>query len=287
MPRTKLVSLALGLVIGCGAARHKMARNTLPTAYDTLCAGGRFVGQMRWEESGCSMFSPTCQMLTIACPSDERVDALDINWHKNSFGTGTLLNLIAPRTGYQILDGVSRFIGTQKGFEVDRMATPASMSGQVYRFFLWSDGCEKQPHQGCELPWPTGEEVRPESKIVGVTHFYLVYDDTEPGHPKVSIEMDQFVAEFSKSSFQLLGTGEQAPPPLMFAGATGTGCGKGLPCDTPLHTPDPVESKVFEATFHHLMEYPVGSGEYRLKTDTNWGMVMKTVVYSFKPRERK
>merc|ERR1719264_1044598 len=162
----------------------------------------------------------------------------------NSFGTGTLSNLIGARTGYGILDGVSRFIGTQRGFEVDRMATPASMSGEVYRFFLWSDGCEEHPHRFCQYPWPRGEEVLPEHKIVGITHFYLVYDDTEPGHPKVSIEMHQFVAEFSESSFQLLGTGEQAPPPLMFAGATGTGCGKGLPCDKPLQTPDPNEFKV-------------------------------------------
>jgi len=251
------------------------------TAYELLC--GTRMGMRKWKENPCGMFSPTCQKLDFKCDGDSRVEELTIGWHQDTFGLGSLSNLLGQRTGWPILDSLADKIGTFMTFKISKELTPVEEAGKprVTRYFLQSFGCD-HPKDECYVPWPVYEPVRQKGLSIGITRFYLAYSEEVPGHPEARIEMSQWATRHSKSNFTLLGTGVEPPPALMFVGSTGTGCARGMPCDKPENHEVPVLFKEFEVTTHHLMEYPQGSGLYQLKSDKNWAVQEETVIHKFK-----
>jgi len=250
------------------------------TAYELLC--GTRLGVRKWIENPCGMFSPTCQKLDFKCDGDSRVEEITIGWHQDTFGLGSLSNLMGARTGWPILDSVAETVGTFRTFKISKDAEPVESDKYVTRFFLQSIGCE-DPKDECYISWPEYEPIRAEGHIVGVTRFYLAYHEEVAGHPEAHIEMGQWASNHSKSSFRLVGTGVEAPPPApVFAGSTGTGCARGDVCDSPERHESPVPFKEFKVTTHHLMEHPQGSGLYQLRNNTNRAVQEKTVVHKFK-----
>jgi len=251
------------------------------TAYELLC--GTRLGKRKWIENPCGMFSPTCQKLDFKCDGDSRVEDLAIGWHQDTLGLGSLSNLLAPRTGWPILDSLAGKIGTFMTFKIRKDLAPVEEPGKplVTRYFLQSFGCDA-PDEECYIPWPEYEPVRESGVEVGITRFYLAYSEEVPGHPEARIEMGQWGTRHSKSNFTLLGTGVEPPPTLTFAGSSGTGCAKGMLCDKPENHEVPVPFKEFEVTTYHLMEHPQGSGLYQLKSDKNWAIQEETVIHKFK-----
>jgi len=285
--------LTLGLLaIGSGASRVKRhqqdetnaatAESEVPkgSAVDILCAGGRLITMRKWADAECGRFSLSCQEVTFLCPEDDRSDTILLEWHNKNI----LSNIASP---------LAKIIGKKKQFHILRDAMPVSAEGMAYRFFLGSHGCpgESSKDSGstdCALPWPDFAPVRESEETANILRFYLLFDGTEPGKPKVSIESNSFQGKFSESTFQPLGTGVEAPPASpMFAGSTGTGCGVGLPCGEPLTTPDPVEFMQWNVTKKFVTEYPAGSGEYAVKFDTNFGEQQKTYSRSFKENHKR
>jgi hypothetical protein len=181
------------------------------------------------------------------------------------------------------LDSLAEKIGTFMTFKISKDLAPVEEPGKplVTRYFLQSFGCD-DPKDECYIPWPEYEPVRESGVEVGVTRFYLAYDETVPGHPAASIEIGQWATKHSKSNFTLLGTGVEAPPALTFAGSTGTGCAKDAPCDKPENHEVPVPFKEYKVTTYHLMEHPEGSGIYQLKSNTNHAIQEETQIHKFK-----
>jgi len=251
------------------------------TAYELLC--GTRLGVRKWIENPCGMFSPTCQKLDFKCDGDSRVAELTIGWHQDTLGLGSLSNLLAPRTGWPILDSLAEKIGTFMTFRISKDLAPVEEPGRplVTRYFLQSFGCD-DPKDECYIPWPEYEPVREDGVKVGITRFYLAYSQEVPGHPEARIEIGQWATDHSKSNFTLLGTGVESPPELMFAGSIGTGCAKDTACDKPENHEVPVPFKEFEVTTTHLMEHPEGSGLFQLKSNTNKAVQEETVIHKFK-----
>mmetsp|Transcript_44825 Transcript_44825/g.116532 ORF Transcript_44825/g.116532 Transcript_44825/m.116532 type:complete len:290 (-) Transcript_44825:186-1055(-) len=286
MAASRPSSLAAFLLLGSAVvpgvdAGLRTASSEDKTAYELLC--GTRLGMRKWIENPCGMFSPTCQKLDFKCDGDSRVAELTIGWHQDTFGLGSLTNLLAPRTGWPILDSLAEKIGTFMTFKIRKDLTPVEEPGNplVTRYFLRSFGCD-DPMEECYIPWPEYESVREDGINVGITRFYLAYSEEVPGHPEARIEMGQWATRHSKSNFTLLGTGVEPPPTLTFAGSTGTGCAKDTPCDKPENHEVPVPFKEFEVTTYHLMEHPQGSGLYQLKSDTNKAVQEETVIHKFK-----
>jgi len=253
------------------------------TAYELLC--GTRMGMRKWIENPCGIFSPGCQKLDFKCDDDPRVEELTIGWHQDTLGLGSLSNLLGQRTGWPILDSLADKIGTFMTFKIKKDFTPVEEPGKplVTRYFLQSFGCD-HPKDECYIPWPEYEPVRQKELNVGITRFYLAYSEEVPGKPEARIEMGQWATRHSKSNFTLLGTGVESPPTLMFAGSTGTGCARDMPCDKPENHEVPVLFKEFEVTTYHLMEHPQGSGIYQLKSDKNWAVQEETVFHKFNER---
>jgi hypothetical protein len=252
------------------------------TAYELLC--DTRLGMRKWIEKECGMFRPTCQKLDFKCDGDSRVEYITIGWHQDTFGLGSLSNLLAPRTGWPILDSVAETVGTFMTFKIKKDAEPVESDKYETRFFLQSVGCD-DPKDECYISWPEYEPIREKGLAVGITRFYLAYSEEVAGQPEAHIEMGQWASDHSKSSFKLLGTGVEAPPPApVFAGSNGTGCVRDDDCDEPRRSESPVPFEEFEVTTHHLMEHPEGSGLYQLKSDTNHVVQQETVIHKFKER---
>lgn len=265
-------------------ATAKSDSNEGKTAYELLCSTR--LGMRKWIQNDCGMLSPTCQKLDFKCDGDSRVDEITVGWHQDSFGLGSLSNLLPVRTGWSILDSLAEQIGTFMTFKIRKDLTPVEESGKplVSRYFLQSFGCDG-PKDECYIPWPVYEPVRRKGLAIGITRFYLVFSEEVPGQPEARIEVGQWATNHSKSSFSLLGTGVEPPPALMFAGSIGTGCAKDMPCDRPEQHQVPVPFKEFEVTTFHLAEHPKGSGLYQLKSDTNHVIQEETVIHKFKEKD--
>jgi len=301
-----VISLFLGLaaVPGIDAARAKSAYESEAqegktasnvtakseskegkAVYDILC--GAHLGVKKWIESPCGMLRPTCQKLDFKCDGDSRVEELTIGWHMDTFGLGTLANLLGHRKGWPILDSLAEKIGTFMTFKIRKDLTPVEQPGNppVTRYFLQSLGCD-DPKDECYIPWPEYGPVREEGINVGITRFYLAYSEEVPDHPEARIEVGQWATNHSQSNFTLLGTGVLPPPTLRkFAGSAGTGCARGTPCDKPERHAAPVPFREFEVTTSHVVEHPPGSGLYQLKTDKNRAVQEETVIHKFKGKE--
>jgi len=302
--------LGLAAVPGIGAARAKAAYESEAregkiasnatakseskegrTVYDILC--GAHLGTKKWIENPCGMLRPTCQKLDFKCDGDSRVEELAIGWHQDTFGLGTLTDLLGHRKGWPILDSLAEKVGTKMTFKIRKDLRPVEEPGNplVTRYFLQSLGCDG-PKDECHIPWPEYEPVREEGINVGIQRFYLAYSEIpeRPEHriangqwiPEARIEVGQWATKHSKSNFTLLGTGAAPPPSLKFAGSVGTGCAKDAPCDKPENDERPVPFKEFEVTTSHVVEHPPGSGLYKLKTDKNWAIQEETAIHKFK-----
>jgi len=284
MPGIDAARTALHVTAVSGSNESKISGEG-KTAYQLLCATR--LGMRKWIENPCGMFSPTCQKLDFKCDGDSRVEDLTISWHQDKLGLGSLSNLMGPRTGWAILDSLSEKIGSKMTFKIRKDLTPVEsppawlFQERVTRYFLRSFGCD-DPKEECFIPWPEYEAVRSKGQAVGITRFYLAYSEEVPGHPEARIEIARSATDHLESVFTLLGTGAEPPPALVFAGAIGTGCVRGVSCDKPENHEVPVPFKEFEVTTYHLMEYPQGSGLYQLKSDMNKAVQEETVIHKFK-----
>jgi len=244
-PTTKAMAILFCLP-SLGLARRKMAGSaknadavdvqqkwdytTAKTAWDVLCHNrdaGVFAA--KWKESDCKLF---CNDLKFKCDPDERVENIEITW--------------------------KRF--TKATMSIPKTATPVTNDdGTSFRFFVESEGCdggEGANDKDCELPWGAFDTIRQHTEVVDITRRFLVYDASKPGDRAVSIETNKYEATFFRSDVDILGTGAPLPAAPVYAGATGTGCGKGLTqCSLPVQGPEPVgETLELDVTTDFLVE---------------------------------
>jgi len=214
--------------------QQKWDYTTAKTAWDVLCHN-RDAGVFgaKWKETDCLAF---CHDLKFKCDPDERVENIEITWKRFTKATMSIPKNAAPVT---------------------------TVDGTSFKFFIESEGChggDGANDEDCELPWGAYDKIREHDEIVDITRRFLVYDATKPGDRAVSIETNSYKAKFFRSKLELLGTGAPMPAEPVYAGATGTGCGKGLTqCSVPVQGPDAVgETVELDVVTDMLVEDPPG-----------------------------
>lgn len=237
--------------------QQKWDYSTAKTAWDVLChdrAAGVF--HAKWKETGCIAF---CHNLGFKCDPDERVQNIEVYWSR--FGKKTMA--------------------------VPKSAAPVTTEdGMSFRFFLESEGChggEGSSNEACELPWATYDQERQHPEFVDITHQFLVYDARKAGERAVSIETNRYEAMFARSDVEVLGTGAPLPAQAVYAGASGTGCGKALAqCSTPRQGPAPFDDTTeIDVTTDFVLELPDTPGYVSLMKNRNWAKTHQTTVRAF------
>jgi len=234
---------------------QKWDYTTAKTAWDVLCHN-RDAGVFgaKWKESNCLAF---CHDLKFKCDPDERVENIEVSW--------------------------KRFL--KKTMSIPKTATPVTTEdGTSFKFFIESEGChggDGVSDEDCELPWAAFDQVRQHDEIVDITRRFLVYDARKPGERAVSIETNKYEAKFYRSNVDILGTGAPLPAEPVYAGATGTGCGKGLTqCSLPVQGSDVVsETTELDVTTRFLLED--SPGYVSLMKNRNEAKMKQTQVTEF------
>jgi len=206
--------------------QQKWDYTTAKTAWDVLCHN-RDAGVFgaKWKEADCMAF---CHDLKFKCDPDERVENIEVSWN--------------------------RFF--KKAMTISKTAAPVTTDdGMSFKFFIESEGCNSAD-EDCELPWGAFDKVRQHTEIVDITRRFLVYDARKAGARAVSIETNKYEAKFFRSDVEILGTGAPLPEAPVYAGATGTGCGKALSqCSLPVQGPDAVgETTELDVTTDFIVE---------------------------------
>jgi len=235
--------------------QQKWDYTTAKTAWDVLCHDRQAgVFGAKWKESDCTVF---CHDLKFKCDPDERVETIEVEWKRFKKASMT----------------------------ISKTATPVTTEdGMSFRFFIESEGCNSgdgASDEDCELPWGAFDKVRQHTEIVDITRRFLVYDARKAGARAVSIETNRYEAKFFRSDVDILGTGAPLPAAPVYAGATGTGCGKGLTqCSTPVSGPEAVGEKTeLDVTTDFIVEDTPGF--VSLMKNRNVATTHKTKVTEF------
>jgi len=263
------VSLLLAFASRIDAVRqlaHEMAAQSAQnsvggkTAWEVLCLSGKAGEFRRWRQGDCSTIGAAvkgkqCHQLDFQCDVDQRVEFISLSW---------------------------KVTGNTKQLKIPKAANAVTSQEYYHRFFVKSEGC---PHgnadENCELPWAAFDEPRVAASSAEVVRRFLVYDDTNPGVPRISMETNKYAAKFHESGFQPLGTGLPVPKSPIFAGSTGTDCAPKVQCAAPPSSVEPVLAKELDVTSRFLLESPSEPGHLVLMSNRNTGSVQGTYVVEF------
>jgi len=230
------------------------------TAWEVLCLAGKAGEFRRWSQGDCNKIGAAlkgkqCHELDVRCNVDQRVETISLSW---------------------------KVTGTTKQLSIPKAANAVTTQEHYHRFFVVSEGC---PHgnekEDCELPWSVFDEPRVAATGVALTRRFLVYDDTNPGVPRIRMETNKYAAKFYESGFQPLGTGLPVPKSAVFAGSTGTDCAPNVQCAAPPSSVEPVLAKELDITSRFLLESPSEPGHLVLMSNRNTASVQGTYVVEF------